>query len=108
MAKYCGKIGFQRVVETEPGIWEPSPIVERTYFGDLVRFYKSVDSSDKVNDDINISNQISIVADAYANDNIDAMLYATFMGSKWKIRNIEVNYPRLILSLGGLYNVQKS
>ena len=107
MAKYCGKIGFRKVEEVEPGIWEPT-IVEKTYYGDLVQFYKNTDSSDKVNDDIGISNQISIVADAFANNNIGAMLYADFMGAKWKIKNIEVKPPRLILMLGGLYNVSQS
>ena len=103
MAKYCGKIGFRSTRETEPGIWTEG-IVERTYYGDLIRFYKRTESSDKVNSDINISNQISIVADAYANNNCFAILYAEFMGAKWMVNSIDVNYPRLILSLGGLYN----
>ena len=106
MAKYCGKIGFRLTSETEPGIWEET-VTEKTYFGDLVRFYKSTDGTDKVNDDVGINNQISIVADAYANNNVFAMLYAEFMGAKWKIKNVDIQPPRLILSLGGLYHVQK-
>lgn len=108
MAKFSGKIGFAFDVETEPGIWEQK-IVERTYFGDLVRFYRSSTGIDKVNEDITINNQISIVADAYANDNCFAMLYVEFMGAKWKITNVDVQPPRLILTLGGmLKHVQKS
>lgn len=106
MAKYSGKIGFEEVVETEPGIWEKK-IVERTYFGDLVKFYRSSTGTDKVNTDITMNNQISIVADAYANRNFFAMLYAEFLGVKWRITNIDVQPPRLILSLGGIFNVQK-
>lgn len=106
MAKYSGKIGFEIEEETEPGIWEKK-IIERTYFGDLVKFYKNLSGHDKVNEDIVMNNQISIVADAYANRNIFAMSYADFMGSKWRITNVEVHPPRLIISLGGLYNVRK-
>lgn len=89
--------------ETAPGVWEPS-IIERPYYGDLIKNTRRLQSTDKVNDDINISNEVSIVADPYAMTNFHTMRYVQFMGAKWKITNVEVQYPRLILSLGGLYN----
>lgn len=104
MSRYCGKIGFGIPTETSPGIWEQSNVVERTYYGDLIRNYRRLDSSEKVNDDISFNNQISIVADAFANRNIINMLYAEFMGTKWTITSVEVQEHRLILSLGGIYN----
>jgi len=104
MSRYCGRIGFGIPTETRPGIWEQSSIVERTYYGDVIRNYRRSDSADKVNGDISFSNQISIVADAFANRNIINMLYAEFMGTKWTITSIEVLEHRLILSLGGVYN----
>lgn len=105
MAKFYGKIGYASTVETKPGVYEEQ-IVERSYYGDLVRNTRRLQSADQVNDDINISNEISIVADPYATNNFHTMRYAVFMGTKWKISNVEVSYPRLILTLGGVYNGQ--
>ena len=103
MAKFYGKIGYANTVETKPGVYEEQ-IVERSYYGDLIRNTRRLQSADQVNDDINISNEISIVADPYATNNFHTMRYAIFMGTKWKISNVEVSYPRLILTLGGVYN----
>lgn len=105
MAKFYGKIGYASTVETKPGVYEEQ-IVERSYYGDLIRNTRRLQSADQVNNDINISNEISIVADPYATNNFHTMRYAVFMGTKWKISNVEVSYPRLILTLGGVYNGQ--
>ena len=105
MAKFYGKIGYASTVETKPGVYEEQ-IVERSYYGDLIRNTRRLQSADQVNDDINISNEISIVADPYATNNFHTMRYAVFMGTKCKISNVEVSYPRLILTLGGVYNGQ--
>lgn len=104
MAKWFGKIGFAETVETKPGVWT-NQIETHEYYGDLIRNSRRLQTTaDKVNDDINISNQLSIVADPYANENFHAMRYAEFMGTKWKITDVEVQYPRLILTLGGVWN----
>lgn len=103
MAKFYGPIGFATTVEKVPGV-HVEEITERYYSGDVIRNTRRLQSTDKVNDDINISNEISILADPFANGNFHAMRYVGFMGAKWKITNIEVQYPRLILSIGGLYN----
>ena len=103
MAKFYGKIGFAKTVETTPGVWEEE-IVEHEYYGDVIRNTRRLESADKVNDDINVSNEISIVADPFVTENFHAMRYVVFMGSKWKVSNVEIQYPRLILTLGGLYN----
>ena len=103
MAKFYGKIGFAEQVETKPGVWTPKETV-RTYYGDLIRNTRRLEGSDKVNDDINISNEISIVADPYANQNFHLIKYVEFMGAKWKVTNVDVQYPRLLLTLGGVYN----
>ena len=103
MAKFCGVIGYAVTKETEPGIWEEQ-IVEVEYFGDVIRNTRRINAPGKVNDDISISNQISIIADPFANNNFHAMKYVIFMGAKWKVSEVTVEYPRLILSIGGLYN----
>lgn len=103
MAKFYGVIGYAVTEETEPGIYEER-IVEKEHFGDVIRNTRRLSNAAKVNDDITISNQISIVADPFANNNFHSMRYASFMGSKWKVTEVEVQYPRLILTLGGVYN----
>lgn len=103
MAKFFGKIGFETTVETSQDIYEES-IIEKDYYGDVIRNRRLIQSNGKINEDVNISNQISIVADPFANNNFHSMRYIEWMGSKWKITDVEVQYPRLILSIGGLYN----
>ena len=103
MAKYYGKIGYAETVETNPGVWTEQ-ITERSYYGDMIRNTRRLQSAGQVKDNINIANDLSIIADPYAINNFHTMRYAEFMGAKWKISNVEVQYPRLILTLGGLYN----
>lgn len=103
MAKFYGNIGFAETVETEPGVWVEEMTV-RPYYGELVRNTRRLENSGGVNDNINISNDISIIADPYANHNFHSIRYIEFMGAKWKVSNIEVRYPRLILTIGGVYN----
>lgn len=105
MAKFYGAIGYAEMVESAPGVHEEK-IAERMYFGDLVRNTRRLESSGNVNDDINIANEISIVADPFANHNFHSMRYVEFMGAKWKITSVEVKYPRLILTIGGVYNAK--
>lgn len=103
MARFAGKVGFAVQNETSPGVWTEE-IRERLYYGDVIRNSRRLQTSGNVNDDIEISNQVSIIADPYAFENFHAMRYVIFLNSKWKISEVEVQYPRLILSLGGLYN----
>ena len=103
MAKYYGVIGYAETVETAPGVYEEQ-ITERNYYGELVRNTRRLQTSDQINDNINIANEISIIADPFATQNFHAMRYIEFMGAKWKITNVEVRYPRLILTIGGVYN----
>lgn len=103
MAKWYGVIGYSDTVEAEPGIWEEQ-VTERSYYGELIRNTRRLQTTDKVNDDLTISNQISIVSDPYAINNFHAMKYAVLWGTKWKITSVEVQYPRLILEVGGVYN----
>ena len=79
MAKFYGKIGYAETVETTPGVWVPQ-ITEREYFGDVTRDMRRLESAQQVNDNINISNTISIVADPFAYDNFHSMVYVEYMG----------------------------
>lgn len=102
MAKYCGVIGYAVSSGTD-GIWTET-MVERKYCGDVVKNNRRIMAPDKVNSDVTVTNQISIVSDPYALQNVNAIRYATYMGAKWTVADVEVQYPRLILSLGGIYN----
>jgi hypothetical protein len=104
MAKWCDKIGYSvGNVEVRPGVWEDK-IIDRTYYGDVMSNFRKLQNSGEVNDSVNIANKISIVADPYASQNMYSMRYAEFMGTKWKVSNVEVQYPRLIITLGGVWN----
>lgn len=103
MAKWYGVIGYAETVETAPGVWEER-ITERSYYGDVIRNTRRLQSTEHLNDDVNVSNEISILADPYAINNFHSMRYVGFMGAKWKVSNVDVQYPRLKLTIGGLYN----
>lgn len=107
MAKLYTTIGYApSFQQTAPGVWEPV-IVQKQYYGEILRNTRRLESSDKVNHDVNISNRISIVADPYARENFHQMRWVEFMGAKWVITDVEVEYPRLILSVGGLYTEEE-
>ena len=103
MAKFYGAIGYATTVNARSGVWEEE-IVERTYFGDLNRNMLKLQTDNQVIDNINIANEISIVADPFAYENFHAMRYVEYMGARWKITGIEEKFPRLILTVGGVYN----
>lgn len=103
MARYYGNVGYAESVETAPGVWEDS-ITVRPYYGDVIRNTRRWDNGEGLNDNLNINNQISIIADAYAYQNFHAIKYVEWMGTKWKVSSIDVERPRLILSVGGVYH----
>lgn len=105
MGKFYGSIGYAETVETSPGVWVEQ-ITERKYYGDVNRDSRRLQSVNQLNDNINVSSEISIVADPYAYNHFHSMRYVEFMGAKWKISTVEPKPPRLILTLGGLYNGQ--
>ena len=107
MSKWYGKIGYAISAETEPGIWE-NTIIERNYFGDMISDRRKRQNSGEVNDNINLANVISIIADPFAYQNCSNMAYVEIMGSKWKITDIEIQSPRLLLTVGGVYNGEQN
>lgn len=107
MAKFFGKIGFAISANTKPGVWTPS-LTEREYYGDWIRNSSRFQPTSKVNDDLTISNELSIIADPFAVENFHAMRYVEYMGAKWKVNSVEVQFPRLILTIGGVYNGNKA
>jgi hypothetical protein len=103
VARFYGKVGYGETVDQGDGVHE-DVIIERSYSGDVIRNSRNLDGAEKVNDDLSVSNSISIVADPYANEHFFAIRYVEWAGSRWKVSNVEVQRPRLILRLGGIYN----
>ena len=101
--KYCGVIGYGITAETAPGVWQEQT-QERRYFGDILRQYDRFQTDGKVNDNIMVSNQFSIIADPFAMEQYAYMRYIEWGGVRWKITGIEWRYPRMIISVGGVYN----
>ena len=104
MAKWYGKVGYSETVETRPGVWTPKDTV-REYYGDVIRnTTKWAVNSDSTNDNLTVNSQISIVADPFANNKFHSMKWIEFMGARWKVTSVEPQPPRLLLTLGGVWN----
>ena len=105
MSKFFGPIGFVENIEDPPGsgVWI-DVATEKNYRGEVTKNYKKWESNQYLNDNLNISNVVSIVADPYASNNVSSIKYLKWLGSYWTITSVEVQYPRLILTLGGVYN----
>lgn len=101
--KYYGSIGYAETTETSPGVWE-EVITERQYYGDIVKVSRRLEHSEYLNDDVNVSNRISVLADPYALNNFMNIRYITWQNHKWKVSDVDVEPPRMIFSIGGLYN----
>ena len=111
MSKFFGAIGYITQKEISPGIWDDM-VVERSYRGDILQNYRKWDSTgddtsgavSQKNDNLVISNKVSIIADPFAYSNFSTIRYVIWMGVRWKVINIEIQRPRLILLLGSVYN----
>ena len=109
MGKFYGPIGFGTKHETAPnsGNWE-DVIVERNYYGDVIRDSRKLESADQVHDNIDVGNTFSIMADPFAYQNFFSMLYVKWYGSYWKVSSVVVKTPRLEITVGGVYNGPKA
>lgn len=103
MGKFHGNIGFTEQYEVRPGVWDDR-IIEKEYYGDTLSASFMNVASSEVNDNLKLNNRISIISNTYALENFRFMKYVTYMGVKWAVTNAEVQYPRLILTIGGVYN----
>lgn len=106
MAKWYGQIGFAVTMETDLDEWTET-IIEKSYPGDLLFNNRSMNTGSEINNDITISNKISFIADPYARNNFHCIRYATFMGTKWRVTSVDVEFPRLNITLGGVWTDEK-
>lgn len=103
--RFRGVIGYGESAETLPGtgVWE-DVITEHPYGGDVIRDTRRLEKGEEIHDDISVNNSISIVADAKANADFRKMQYVMWRGTRWTIDTVEVRPPRLLLTLGDVYN----
>lgn len=105
--KFHGFVGFWNGDrEVKPGIWKPD-IVERPYYGDVLRNNRRFQSTEQQNDNLTINNQISILADLYAKENFHSIRYVVWNGVAWKVDSVDISYPRLTLEIGEVYNGER-
>lgn len=107
MARFSGTIGFLRTEERDPenhpGVWS-EVLKERRYYGDVLSNSRRWDQNGNLNDNLVINNRVSVVADSFAKENLGAMKFVRWLGDTWKITNVEIQYPRIILTIGGQYH----
>ena len=103
MAKFKGAIGYVSQVETAPGVWEDLA-TEKNYRGDVILNQERWQPTEGANDNLNLDNSISIIADNYAYANLGYIKYIVWNGQKWKVQSLAINRPRIVLQIGGLYN----
>lgn len=109
MNKFYGAVGFScEPIETAPGIWS-SDVIERNYYGDVLKYNRRWEANqDSSNDNLVLNNTISIIADAYIYQNLPNIRYVKWSGAYWKVTNVEVQRPRIVLTIGGVYNGKKA
>ena len=96
-------VGFSSTAETTPGVWEEI-ITERKDYGDISKDFRKDHGTDKVVRDVSIGNLFSIVADPFAFENLQFIKYVKYLGIAWTVESVEVQYPRLLISVGGRWN----
>lgn len=103
MAKFYEPIGYAETTETSPGVWREG-IIEYNYSGDVIKNMSRSREGENLNDNIIIDNRLSILADPFAYENFHTMRYIKWLGALWKITAVEIQRPRLLLTIGGIYN----
>lgn len=109
--RFHGAVGYATSAETSPGVWT-DVITEVMYYGDVVRNSRRLDPPPTVppqeNSDISLENSFSIMADEAAYANYTKMRYVVWQGDYWRVSNVEVRRPRLILTVGGIWNGRRA
>lgn len=103
MTKFYGLVGFAETFEDDLGVWREH-IKARPYYGEYVRHYHRWETTSNANDDLSLSSSISIVADSFAMENMHLIRWVEIYGEHWKVIGIDPKYPRIELTIGGVYN----
>lgn len=105
--KYFGRVGFVKYEESSPGVWR-TIVTEKKYRGDVLQNRANINPSDSVSDELRLSNRISIICDSFAIENFQWIKYIEYLGTMWIVSLAEVQRPRVILTMGGVYNGEQA
>jgi hypothetical protein len=98
MARFAGFVGYVTQVESVPGVW--SPVENPKYMrGDVIR-----QSSTSQNGDISLNHRVSLIGDSYTFNNYYNIKWVEIGSAKWSVTSVEIQRPRVIITLGGLWN----
>lgn len=106
--RFAGLVGYIETEETSPGIHLPVETT-RKMRGDVLSA-KTQNSQDgrttetSLYKDIRLSHRFSLVGDAYSFKNYMYLKWIIVEGHKWEVSSVEIQSPRLLISIGGLYN----
>lgn len=90
--------------ESSPGVWT-NQVVERNYTGEVTRNSKRFENEgNQVNDELIVNNELTIISDPFATEHFHQLKYIDWMGALWKIRTATIEYPRIRLTVGGVYD----
>lgn len=101
--KFYGNVGFAVTVDDGDGVWTPK-ITDRKYSGDVLRLIRNKDSGEHINDGLRLNSQFSLLMDSWFQDNFASIVYVEYMGTKWSVESIENQYPRVLITPGGIYH----
>lgn len=103
MPKYRGNVGFVYTEETAPGVWTPVETV-RPYYIDVNRNSRRYENGASTNDNLLVTSNLSLIADPFALNHVSGLKWIEYSGVKWRVSTVEILYPRMNLTLGGVYN----
>lgn len=105
--RFSGAVGYAVETQTAPGVWT-DVITEKSYYGDVVRSSRRLEPPPLVppgtNPTLALENSFSILADEQAYANFMNIRYVVWEGQRWTVTNVEVRRPRLIFTVGALWN----
>lgn len=106
--KFYGKVGYGiKTVQTSPGVFTEE-IEERFYYGDVIKNSSRLMDGISLNSDVVLENRIRILADAFAFAMYYRIRYVEYRGILWTVKSVLIESPRLVLTLGEMYNKQKT
>ena len=100
--KFSGHVGIAVERETSPGVFEET-IEPRNCRGDLIRLTRRMNTTPVV-PGLSMGNTFSFIADPYTLDKFFNIRYVEWKGVKWAATSVELQRPRILVTVGGPYN----
>lgn len=102
MTRFFGEVGY--VTTTRSGGVSEYIATERQYYGNELRSLRYFRQGESILGEVSQQTRISVLADGYMLENYYDIRYLMKAGVAWTVSSVEVERPRLILTLGDRYN----